>query len=119
MTEAFKIASDNTKNRRHSNKKLKDKRATLAPLEIGGRVLVRNLLEREGPGKLRLFWEHKIYIIKERKDDYGLVYTNAEEKNIRGRLRILHRINLLAYDEIPRFGNFTERDRPNKSYNKH
>ena len=43
MREAFKIASENTKNRSHGDKKLKHKRATLAPLEIGGRVLVRNL----------------------------------------------------------------------------
>ena len=86
MTKAFKIASENTKNRRLSNKKLKDKRATLAPLEIGGRVLVRNLLERGGPGKLRSFWEHKIYIIKEKKDDNGLVYAVVEENKVRGRL---------------------------------
>ena len=119
MTEAFKIASENTKNRRHGDKKFKDKRATLAPLKIDGRVLVRNLSERGGPGKLRSFWEHKIYIIKERKDDDGLVYAIVEENNPRGKLGILHRNNLLACDEFPVFGNFTERDRPNKNHNKH
>ena len=86
---------------------------------IGGRVLVRNLSERGGPGKLHLFWEHKIYIIKERKDDNGLVYPVVEENNSRGRLWILHRSNLLPCDEFPGFGNFTERDRPNKNHNKH
>ena len=47
-------------------------------MEIGGRVLVRNLSERGGPGKLCSFWEHKIYIIKERKDDDRLVYAVVE-----------------------------------------
>lgn len=40
-----------------------------------GRVLVRNLSKSGGPGKFRSFREHKIYIIKERKDDGGLVYV--------------------------------------------
>ena len=40
-----------------------------------GRVLVRNLSKSRGRGKCRSFWEHKIYIIKERMDDGGLVYV--------------------------------------------
>ena len=47
MTEAFKI-SENNKNRRDAHKKIKDRRATLVPLEIGERALVRSLSERGG-----------------------------------------------------------------------
>ena len=51
MKEAFQIASANTDKRRMSDKRYKDRKATLQPLEVGGRVLVRNLGERGGPGK--------------------------------------------------------------------
>ena len=43
MNEAFKIALKNTKKRRENDKNIKDIKATLKPLEIGSRVLVRNL----------------------------------------------------------------------------
>ena len=34
-----------------------DLKIALEPLEVGGRVLVRNLTKREESGKIRLFWE--------------------------------------------------------------
>ena len=46
MKEAFKIAEkslQNTKKRRSADKRQRDLKATLEPLEVGGRVLVRNL----------------------------------------------------------------------------
>ena len=55
MREAFKIASENTKNRRHGDKKLKDKRTTLAPLEIGKRGIVREKLVGERRTRKALF----------------------------------------------------------------
>ena len=66
MKEAFKIAEENIKKRRSADKRQRDLTATLEPLEVGGRVLVRNLTERGGPGKLCSFWEQKIYRIKEK-----------------------------------------------------
>ena len=53
MKEAFKIAEENTKKRRSADKRQRDLKATLEPLEVGGRVLVRNLTKRGGPGKIR------------------------------------------------------------------
>ena len=66
MKEAFKIAEENIKKRRSADKRQREVPATLEPLEVGGRVLVRNLTERGGPGKLCSFWEQKIYRIKEK-----------------------------------------------------
>ena len=57
MKEAFKIAEENTKKRRSPDKRQRDLKATLEPLAVGGRVLVRNLTESGGPGKIRSFWE--------------------------------------------------------------
>ena len=39
MKEAFKIAEENTKKRRSADKRQRDLKATLEPLEVRGRVL--------------------------------------------------------------------------------
>ena len=46
MKEAFKIAEENTKKRRSADKRQRDLKATLEPLEVRGRVLLKNLTER-------------------------------------------------------------------------
>ena len=90
MKEAFKIAKEKTKKRRSADKRQRDLTATLRPLEVEGRVLVRNLTERGGSGKIRSFWEKKIYRIKEKKGKDGLVYSVVEEGNPKSRVRVLH-----------------------------
>ena len=92
-----------TKKKRSADKKQRDLKVTLEPLEVGGRVLVRNLTERGGPGKIRSFWEQKIYQIKEKKDEDGLVYVVVEEGNPKSRVRILHRNQLLLCEQFPTF----------------
>ena len=83
-------------------------------------IFERKWSSRErGPGKLCSFWKPNIYIIKERQDDNGLVYAVAKESNLKGKLHILHRNNLLAHNEFPGFGNYNERNRPKNNHNKH
>jgi len=101
MNEAFQIAQNNTSKRRDQDKKLKDTKATLTPLEVGDRVLVRNLTQRGGTGKLRSFWEEKVYLVLEQKDQVGLVYAVREEENQKGKIRVLHRNNILSCNEFP------------------
>ena len=100
MKEAFKIAEENTKKRTSIDKRQRDLKATLEPLEVGGRVLVRNFTERGGPGKSRSIWEQKIYRRKEKKDEDGLVYAVVEEGNPKSRVRILHRNHLLSCEQF-------------------
>ena len=67
MKEAFKIAEENTKKRTSIDKRQRDLKATLEPLEVGGRVLVRNLKESRDLEKFAHFG-NKIYIeYKKRK----------------------------------------------------
>ena len=83
MKEVFGIAAANTKWTGDTDKRKRDQKARLQPLEVGGRVLVRNLNEREGgPGKTRAFWEQKMYKIFEKKDEDDLVYAVQEKSDL-------------------------------------
>ena len=52
MRGAFLIAATNADKQRFKDNKHKDKMATLLTLKVGGSVLVRNFVERGGPGKI-------------------------------------------------------------------
>ena len=42
------------------DKRKRDQKARLQSLEMGGRLLVRNLNEKEGSGKTKVFWEQDV-----------------------------------------------------------
>ena len=58
--QAYRIAAAKAKKRIDRGKKYYDQKAKNVVLEPGDRVLVRNLSEQGGPGKLRSFWEDNI-----------------------------------------------------------
>ena len=63
---------------------------------------MKNLTEG-GPGKICSFWEQKIYWIKEKKDEDGLVYPVVEEGNLNSRVRVLQKNHLLSCEQFPVF----------------
>lgn len=55
-------------------------------LKPGDRVLVQNVGERGGPGKLQSYWEDKIYVVKGQVLE-NLVYVLHPEGDGQGRTR--------------------------------
>lgn len=64
------------------------------------RGLVRNLTEKGGPGKLRSFWEDKVYMVAQRKHPDTPVYGIKPETRKRS-VRVMHKNLLLPCDFLP------------------
>ena len=70
-------------------------------MEVDDRILVRNLTSREVSGKLKSFWEQKVYIIEEVKDPDGLVYTVTEQDKPNNKSRTLLKNNIMSCHNLP------------------
>ena len=99
MQEAYQIAQQNAKKTAERGKEYYNKRVSGGVLQSGDRVLVRNVSERGGPGKLRSDWEHVIHVVVERMGIQSPAYKVKSESG-GGRTRVLHRSLLLPCDAL-------------------
>ena len=62
-------------------------------------MLVRNLTDRGGPGKLRPHWEQQIHVVTQKREDMPVYEVRPENRD--GRSRVLHRNLLLPCSYLP------------------
>ena len=98
LEESYQLASRNALKTAEKNKVRFDKRVTTSDLEVGDRVLVRQVRIR-GKHKLADKWEEDIYVVISRAGDLP-VYTVRPE-NKAGPKRTLHRDLLLPCGFLP------------------
>ena len=100
MEDAYKIAAAKSGQSMAKGRQRYNERAFAMDLKPGDRILVKRLLDRGGPGKLRSFWEDDIYIVARRPDPGNAVYE-VELESRPGRKRMLHRNLLLPCPFLP------------------
>lgn len=100
MKDAYAKAGNNSNKSAALGKTIYDRKVRFTSLKPGDRVLVRNLRERGGPGKLRSYWEEQIHEVVEQKGELP-IFVVRPEHSLRGRTRVLHRNLLLPCDYLP------------------
>ena len=100
MTEAYELAGKKSNEVGTRAKQRYDHFVRSSVLLTGDRVLVRNLSERGGPGKLRSHWEDRVHVVVSRKGDDSPVYEVKPEVGSGGN-RILHRNLILPCNSLP------------------
>ena len=78
LQEALNIASRNTHAKAESGKLQYDTKVHSAALVPGDRVLVHNLSERGGPGKIRSHQEHDVYTVVKRQSESPVYIVKKE-----------------------------------------
>ena len=102
MKQAYKVANDNIGKAAGYNKKYFDKNHKMARpvlLTTGDKVLVRNVRQKDGTGKLRSYWEENIFVVLEKKEDLPVYKIKNVKKN--SDVRTVHRNLLLSCENLP------------------
>ena len=96
MNQAFEIAKKHKEQVGDRNKKYYDKKVRGVEVIVGDRVLSRNR-EKGGTGKLRSFWEDKVYTVVEKCPDIPVFVIKPE---CGGKKKRVHRNDLLRCNLI-------------------
>ena len=99
MEEACRVARENIEKSAEYNKKYYDKKAKSVEISVGDHVLMENVREKGGTGKLKSFWEENIFSVTEKKEGMP-VYTIKNLKKPSD-TRVVHRNLLMRCEELP------------------
>lgn len=112
LEESYRIATQNASKSAMRNKDRFDKRVKESTLEVGDKVLVRNVRIR-GKHKLADKWEPTIHIVAERVGDLPVYKVHPHDKDVP--VRVLHRDLLLPcgflaspVESVPAFQNISK-----------
>lgn len=100
IEEVYKLASQQAGRMAEKGKQQHDKGLLSARLHPGDHVLVKTLLEKGGPGKLRSFWEQEIYVVVKQVNEETPVYEVRKRSGLGG-IRRLHRKLLRQCNSLP------------------
>ncbi|KAK3741917.1 hypothetical protein QZH41_011072 [Actinostola sp. cb2023] len=100
MRQAYEASMKRVSYIRNNSTAYKTRGVRATELRPGDRVLVRNLSERGGPGKLRSHWEKNIHVVIDRKGA-SPVYKIRPEDRQDGPSRVIHRNLLLPCPCLP------------------
>ena len=99
MKEAYELANKRIGKAAEYNKQYYDRKVHEVEVSVGDQVLVRNMRETGGTGKLRSHWERSLFKVEEKKDNLP-VYKVKNINNSRD-TRVLHRNMLMKAEELP------------------
>ena len=100
MKQVYQLAAKRSHSSGEKAKSYYDQKVRHAMLQMGDRVLVWNLSERGGPGKLRSHWEGSIYItVNQKRPDSPVYEVKPEARN--GPIWTLHRNLLFLCNTLP------------------
>ena len=98
MEEAFEIANMNIKKSSTYNKHHHDKKVKEIEIRPGDKVLIRNMKEKGGTGKLKSYWEHEVYKVIKRDEKLPVYTLQNLNRNVK---RLMHRNILMKCNDLP------------------
>ena len=99
MGEAVKLAQANISKAGEYNRKYYNKKAKAVQIDVGDHVLMKNVRESGGTGKLKSFWEEKIFKVVEKKENIPVykIQGLGDERDT----RVIHRNLMMKVDQLP------------------
>ena len=99
MEEACQLARTRIKKASGYNKQKYDVKAKAVEMKPGDKVLMRNMRDKGGTGKLKSHWEETIFQVVEKKE--GLPVYRIRNLNKKTDVRVVHRNLLMSCSELP------------------
>ena len=98
MAEAFRVARERNAKSQEYNKGKYDSKVKEVGIVVGDQVLVKNLREKGGTGKLSSHWERQVFKVIKQQEELP-VYHVQSVRNPRD-VRVLHRNHLMKCEQL-------------------